>query len=107
MSVDDRERCTAYPLGGIAVYCVAAPSGLAVWLAAGGEVHYQGKNSNIPAVAGRSWSEGTARTLWNAIRCDSSWHGIRCTDLEGSGQSFTLGDYELIVDAPTGQRTYR
>jgi hypothetical protein len=57
-------------------------------------------------MAGQPWPEGTAQTFWGTVRCDSSWHGIRCWNLKGANQRFTLGDYEAIVETSGVRHVY-
>lgn len=92
-SVDRLQRC--YVTNEF-VTCTSGPSGKAAQLVAGGRV-----SDESPARSkdngGPSMPMGTAFTTpAGTIRCDSSSRGISCADV-GSGASFTIGDYKVII----------
>jgi Prokaryotic RING finger family 1 len=93
-SVDRLQRCS---VSASAVVCTSAPSGEGVRLVAGLGVtklgHIGSTDEGGPAMA-----EGTSfATPSGSIRCESSRRGITCSDLTGSGESFTIGDWRIVT----------
>jgi hypothetical protein len=92
-SVDRLERCNATATY---VYCSAGPSGRAVKLIVGDDVHDLGSPGSSDR-GGPSMPEGTSFTTPSGgIRCGSSSRGIICTDLT-TNAGFVLGDYQLLL----------
>jgi len=93
-SVDRLQRCTA---GDAAVVCTSGPSGEGVRLVAGAGVTRLGRVGSVDH-GGPAMAEGTSFTTPSgSIRCESSSRGITCTDLTGSGASFTIGDVHIVT----------
>jgi hypothetical protein len=95
-SVDRLQRCYAT---NEFVYCASGPSRKAAQLMAGGTVAEVSPAEDASDHGGPSMPMGTQfETPAGTIRCDSSTRGITCEDL-ANGNSFTIGDYKLIVRA--------
>ncbi len=97
-SVDRLQHCFATDRF---VRCGSGPSGQIVELRAGTGARYVGVASSRDN-GGPSMPMGTSfRTPASSIECGSSSRGITCTDLTGSGESFTIGDNYVNVNGVT------
>ncbi len=95
-SVDRLQHCEARST---VVRCGSGPSGEVVQLKVGGPAVYLGRLGSIdrggPALA----LGASIETPGGAIRCDSSYRGITCTD-RASRATFVIGDYRHILSNP-------
>jgi Prokaryotic RING finger family 1 len=93
-SVDRLQRCR---VTNASVVCTSGPSGDGARLEAGGQARRLESIGSSDA-GGPAMPMGTAfRTPDGTLRCESSRRGITCKDLTGSGGSFTIGDYRVVI----------
>ena len=92
-SVDGLERCYS---GASIVNCIAAPSGKEVQLDVGGSAVFQGIHGAWAEMGVRLQKGMSFTTPSQVITCGSSSRGITCTD-STTGNSFTIGDYQVVT----------